>query len=470
MNGFKDRKKECREIETLLSSKKFEFLILYGRRRVGKTELVLNTTQKMKRIYYLATGEKNLERFYDVCLAAYPEIANLKKDYEVLFDVLKDKTEVIVIDEFQNMIKEDKNILHLFQSVIDTKLKNSKLKLILLGSSVSLMNSHVLSYQSPLYGRRTASLKLRPVSFLDLQEFFPDYTAEQLTEIYGASDGIPFYLLRIDKPFWRWLEQEIREEKSFLRDEVDFLMRYEFDDPSTYKVILEAIARGKTMVHEIKDFAKLQRTDLSPYLKNLAEVDLIKREVPITELLTSRSGRYYLKDNFLRFWFRFIYPNISSIESGIFDVSLIKKEYAGYLGKIFEDIVMQVLVHAPPFPITKVGRWWWKDKEIDLVAFNEHAQEILFCECKWQEGIDAQKLALFLQEKEKHVQWNITTRKTRYAFFAKSFKKKIREYQGIPVSCFDLGDIERILRKRTRQLLESSTKERFKNPPLFTKT
>lgn len=446
MNEFKDRKKECREIESLLSSKKFEFLILYGRRRIGKTELILHTTQKMKRIYYLATGEKNLERFTDVCLASLPETANLKKDYEVLFAYLKDNVDVVIIDEFQNMIKEDTNILHLFQSIVDTKLKDSQLKLILLGSSVSLMNSRVLSYQSPLYGRRTASLKLKPASFFELKEFFPTFTPEQLIEVYGAADGIPFYLIRIDKPLWRWLEHEIRQEKSFLRDEVDFLMRYEFDDPSTYKVILEAIARGKTVVHEIKDFAKIQRTDLSPYLKNLIEVDLVKREVPVTEALTSRSGRYYIKDNFLKFWFRFVYPNISSIEAGIFDVSLIKEEYASYLGRIFEDVAQQYLVQSPPFLMTKIGRWWWKDQEIDLIAFNEHTQEILFCECKWQEDVDAQKLANQLQEKERHVQWNASTRKTRYAFFAKSFKPKIKEHNGISVSCYDLNNIGKLLK------------------------
>ncbi len=438
---FKDRKKESKEMQAILNSNRFEFLVLYGRRRIGKTELVLHTTADKKRVYYLATGEKNLERFYDVCLEQFPEASNLKKDYEVLFNFLKDKVEVIIIDEFQNMIKEDANILHLMQSIVDTKLKNSQLKLILLGSSVSMINSKVLNYKSPLYGRRTATIRLKTVSFLDLLEFFPKFNAEELIELYGFADGIPYYLIKIDKPLWRWLEIEMKQARSFLRDEVEFLMKYEFDDPSTYKLILESIANGKTKISEIKDFVKLQRTDISPYLKNLIEVDLVKREVPITENVKSRNGRYYLNDNFLKFWFRFIYPNTSSIEAGIFDISIIRSNYSDYLGKIFEDVAKQHLIKNPPLSFNKIGRWWYKDAEIDLIAINDKSSEVLFAECKWQTNVDAEKIVIELSKKTDKVELNNGKRKENYAVFAKSFKKKIREFEGKKVFCFDLQDI-----------------------------
>jgi AAA+ ATPase superfamily predicted ATPase len=160
------------ELETLkmhLSSNKFELLIIYGRRRIGKTELISQATKDMKRIYYLATTRKNLERFYSLCSKHFPEISKLKMDWETLFDFLKDKVDVIIIDEFQNLIEEDKNILSVFQSIVDLILKNSKVKLILIGSSVSMITSHVLSYKSPLYGRRTGSMEVKPVSFFDLK-------------------------------------------------------------------------------------------------------------------------------------------------------------------------------------------------------------------------------------------------------------------------------------------------------------
>ncbi len=445
MSEFMDRKKEMKEINELLDSKKFEFLILYGRRRVGKTELILHVTKERKRIYYLAIGERNLDRFYDVCVEQFSEISSLKKDYEVIFNYLKDKSAVVIIDEFQNLIKEDKNILHLFQSIVDVNLKNSKLKFILLGSSVSIINSKVLGYQSPLYGRRTASIKLKPISFFDLHEFFPQFSIEDLIDIYGFADGIPHYLIKISKPFWQWLEEEIKQEKTFLRDEVDFLMRYEFSDPSTYKLILEAIANGKNKINEIKDFVKLQRTDISPYLKNLIEVDLIKREVPITENIKSRNGRYNLNDNFLKFWFKFVYPNASSIESGLFDVNTIKKGYSEYLGRIFEDIARQYLIAKSPFQFNRIGRWWYQDNEIDLIAINDVTKEILFTECKWQERADAEKIIKELSNKTEFVQWNNKKRREKYAIFAKSFSKRMNNFEGKKVFCYDLRDMAKVL-------------------------
>jgi AAA+ ATPase superfamily predicted ATPase len=222
---FKDREKELSELGDVLNSRRFEFIILYGRRRIGKTELILKATENKGRIYYLAVGARNPDRFHSLCARHYPEVSKLKTDWEVLFEFLKNKAEVVVIDEFQNMIHEDANILNIFQSIIDITLKDSELKLFLLGSSVSIMTSKVLDYTSPLYGRRTGSMALKAVSFFDLERFFPVAGTIELVEIYGFADGIPFYLIKIDRPFWQWLEGELTKERSLLRDEVDFLMR-----------------------------------------------------------------------------------------------------------------------------------------------------------------------------------------------------------------------------------------------------
>jgi len=444
MVEFKDRKKESAEINEILGSKRFEFFILYGRRRVGKTELILHSTKNKKRIYYLATGEKNLERFYNVCVEYDSEIKNLKQDYEILFKYLKDKVDVIIIDEFQNMIKEDKNIVNILQSSIDMTLKDSKLKLFLLGSSVSIISSKVLSYQSPLYGRRTASMKLKPVGFFELREFFPKLKFEEIIELYGFTDGIPYYLIKMDGDLWKWLSSEIKKERSFLRDEIDFIMRYEFEDTSTYKLILEAIANGKNKLGEIKDYVKLQRTDLSPYLKNLLDVDLIKREVPVTENIKSRNGRYFLNDNFVRFWFRFVYPNISSIESGIFDLNTVKKEYSQYLGKTFEEISLQYIIKQKIFNFNKIGRWWWKQEEIDIVALNQNEKKLLLGECKYSEKVDAERVVRKLIEKQENIDVDMNGVNIEYAVFAKSFSKKISEVDGKKVHCFDLGDLQKV--------------------------
>ena len=440
---FRDRENDLANINKLLDSNTFEFIIIYGRRRVGKTELVLHATRKTNRIYYLAVDAKNLERFYDLCTRQYPEVSKLRMDWEVLFGYLKDRVDVVVIDEFQNMIKEDANILNIFQSVTDTVLNDSRLKLFILGSSVPIITSRVLDYKSPLYGRRTGSINLKAVSFFDLQKFYPDLDVKELIEIYGFADGIPFYLVKLDDRLWPWLEKETGNKNSFLKDEVDFIMRYEFEDVSTYKLILEAIAHGKTKLGDIKDFIGVKRTDISPYLRNLIEVGMIKREIPITEKAKSRLGRYYISDNFLKFWFRFIYPNISAIEEGIFDIDLIIRDYNRYLGGILEDVAKQFLIREKNkiFNFTRIGKWWHKEQEIDVVAMNELSREILFMECKWQDlkQKEAGKILAELADKSRYIQWNNDNRIEHFGILGRKIENK-EELRSRGFLVFDLED------------------------------
>lgn len=443
IQNFRDRERELAELKEAVENERFELIIIYGRRRIGKTELALKATESKKRVYYLAVGEKNIERFQYSCSRLYPEVSKLKADWETIFEFLKDRADVVILDEFQNMIKEDGKVLNIFQSITDTILKGSKLKLFLLGSSVSIMTSRVLEHKSPLYGRRTGSLELKAMRFSDISKFYPKYGIKELMEIYGFADGIPFYLVKIDRRFWSWLQGEVRKQRGFLKDEVDFLMKYEFDDPGTYKLILEAIANGKAKLNEIKDFIKVKRTDISPYLSNLLGVKMIKREVPITENIKSRMGRYRLSDNFLRFWFRYIYPNLSSIEEGMFDVGTIKPDYNRYLGHVFEDVCRQFLVREnKEFSFTKIGRWWHRDMEIDIIALNEQTKDTMFAECKWKDRVDAKRVLSGLKDKAGHVQWNNGKRNEHYAIFAKSFRD--RNVEGVKM--YDLKDMERVFR------------------------
>ncbi len=444
---FKDRKKELSELEEVMKSKNFQLFIIYGRRRVGKTELILNATKKAKRLYYLATEENNLDRFYNACVNFDAEAAKLKKDWEVLFDFLKTRTDAIIIDEFQNMIKENQNIISILQSVADVTLKNTAVKLFLLGSSVSIMTSKVLSYKSPLYGRRSGSIGLKPVSFFDLKEFFPEKDSENLVEIYGFADGIPFYLIKISKDFWQWLDHELKQGKTFLKDEADFLVKYEFADSGTYKLILEAIAQGNTKLNEIKNFIRAERTDISQYLKNLIEIGFIKRKVPVTENIKSRTGRYHISDNFLSFWFRFIYPNLSSIEEGIFDTNTIKAAYNTYLGFVFEEVSRQFLIRSKPITFTKIGSWWHKDTEIDIACLDENKKEALFVECKWSRLKEREALQILgeLKEKSKHVDYK--RKKEYFGIIAKKIQSK-EKLRKAGFFAFDLEDFEKILKKK----------------------
>jgi len=394
-------------------------------------------------VYYLAVNSDNLGRFYTYCIQKYPEASKLKAEWDVLFDFLKDKTETIIIDEFQNMIKEDENILNLFQYITDVILKDSNIKLFLLGSSVSIMTSKVLSYKSPLYGRRTGSIELKSIDFYNISEFFPNTTIKELIEIYGFAEGIPFYLNKIDMSFWSWMDGEINEWTSFLKDEIDFLMRYEFFDVGTYKLILEAISNGKTKLNDIKGFMNVKRTDISPYMSNLVDVRMIKRVVSVTENIKSRKGRYYISDNFIWFWFRYIYPNLNMIEEGIFDINIIKKEYSTYLGFVFEKISTQFFIRNKDkiFNFTKIGRWWHKDKEIDIVALNDDTKDILFVECKWKDLSlrQAEKIMSDLKEKSVFVDWNLGVRKEYFGLVAKKIEGK-EELKAKGFVVFDLDD------------------------------
>jgi len=386
ITGFVDREEELRVLRERLRSGKFELVVIYGRRRVGKTRLVLESVRGFEYVYYLAVEGDNLRYFKRVASRVVPELKYSIEDWESYFNFLKNK--VVIIDEFPNIIKEDPRVVSVFQRVVDTILKGTKTKVILLGSSVSMMSSKVLSYRSPLYGRRTASIKLGPLKFHYLKEFFPHASWEELVEVYGLTDGMPYYIEKVRTPFWRWLEEELRRPDTFLKDEVDFLMKYEFSDASTYKKILEAIAFGKNTPKEIREYLRMRHSDIMPYLRNLIETGFVVREVPVTEGPKSKRGRYYVADNFTAFWFRYIYPNLSAIEEGIFDVNEIREDYPNYLGWVFEKVGKQLLVELGkrgelPFKPTRIGRWWYKDLEVDIVALNQRKKKALLAEVKW---------------------------------------------------------------------------------------
>lgn len=436
---FVDRREELAALSRELSRKGFAFAVLYGRRRVGKTRLVLEAVREKKHLYYLAVEKNNLQYFSALVREKFPDAGKLREDWEVMLDFLKDEAGVLVIDEFQNLVKEDTAILSLFQRAIDVNLGKSGLKLVVLGSSVSLMSSQVLDYKSPLFGRKTFSRKIEALPFTALKQFFPSATGAQLVEIYGFAGGNPYYLEKVRLPFWQWLDGELKH-PSFLKDEINFLMKYEFEELGTYKTILEAIANGRNSTGEIKDYARLQRTDVTPYLSNLIETDFVQREVPVTERPIAKKGRYSLKDEFAAFWFRFVQPHLSSIEERAYGAESVKAAYPEYLGRVFEKICRQSLVRLAG-PFDKIGKWWHKDGEIDLMALREKEGLALLGECKWKDGVNAEKTAAKLCEKTALVEWRKGARKEELAVFAKSFSKKTSEFEGRAVKCFDLKEI-----------------------------
>ncbi|NOR78247.1 MAG: AAA family ATPase [Methanophagales archaeon] len=448
--NFINRQKELDAIKAKLNGPNLDLYVIYGRRRIGKTTLALASVKGKDFIYYLATEENNLKKLKDVASRVEPRIKYVEADLEAIFNFLKDK--IIIIDEFPNLIKENPKVVSELQRIVDVLLANTKTKLILLGSSISMMESQVLSYHAPLYGRKTGQLKLRALKFAELTDFFPESTTEERIEIYGFSDGIPFYLAKIDYPFWEWLDDELKKVDTFLKSEIDFLMKYEFRDVKTYKKILGAIASGHTKLGEIRAYIGAKGTDISPYLRNLIDVELVERKTPLIDNVKSRRSRYYISDNFVNFWFRFINPNITFIEEAIFSATEIKAVYNRYLGHVFERVCREFLIRkrdSLPCRIPKIGGQWGtipkhekgsNQYEIDIVTLDEESKELGFFECKYRtlKFKDALDILAELRTKSGYVDWNTNKRKEHFGLIAKKItgKETLRK-EGFIVFDFD---------------------------------
>jgi len=323
MSRFIDREQELNFLEEKFKEGK-QLIILYGRRRVGKTELIKKFCEDKEHIYFLADKRGtllNAERFANIVAEHFNDVPPKVKNFDDVFTYiakrLNERKFLIVIDEFSYLIEKDDSIPSVFQLIWDEILKDKNVMLILCGSLVSMMEN-LLSYKSPLYGRRTGQWKLLPLMFKDAQQFFPNYSREEKIITYSILGGIPFYLSMFDdrKDVFTNVKEKILSKGEILYEEVEFLLREELKDYSTYLSILEAIARGNSRISEIANFCKMQAKDLPKYLNVLMKLDIVEKVFPITEKRTTKKTIYKIKDNFFDFYFRFVYPFKSDLEVG----------------------------------------------------------------------------------------------------------------------------------------------------------
>ncbi len=469
---FVDRKNELSLLKNEFEKKAPSFFVLYGRRRVGKTELLLKFLEGKTGIYFLSTTEgdkSNINAFQEKASEIFGEyIKNIEiNDWYNLFKVLienakfkeitKQEKFVIIFDEFSYLILGNKNIPSIFQKIWDEILSKENVMLILCGSVLSIMENKVLGYKSPLYGRRTAQLELQPLEFKYLCEFFPNYSIEDLSKVWFILGGIPAYLLKFDKnlPLWENVERNILHKESYLYKEADFLLVQEFREPKNYKIILKAISMGNHTLGEICNFTGLDKSMVSKYLDVLSNLKLIREIIPVTASQKYKRRLYVITDPYFNFWFRFVYPNLIDLEAERYEtvLSKIKSEFNQYSGYMFEYLVEELIrkrYFFRNFSFTKIGKEWGKIPktrdvyEIDVVALNEQTKEILFVECKWKDNVNPEEIMINLIEKSKYVKWSIEKRKEHYAIFAKSFSRKINEYKGYKVYCIDLKDLEKL--------------------------
>ncbi len=459
---FIDREKELSFLEQRFNSNSPEFIILYGRRRVGKTEIIKQFIKNKKSIYFLADRRPEMDNIKEMqkSMAEFLEDSLFEraefKDYNELFKEFAGKIgnqrAVFVIDEFSYLMEGNKAIPSIFQKIWDENLAKTKIFFIICGSSISMMES-LMGYKTPLYGRRTGQWNVELLKFNDAKKFFPRYDMENQIRAFSILDGIPLYLLQFDdrKGLMENIRQKILNKGGILYIEPEFLLKEELREPRNYFSILKSISFGNTTFGEIITHTQLDKTLISKYLDTLFYLHLVEKIYPITSRKEkARDTRYRINDNFFDFWFKFIYPNKGGIEEGKEEAieEIINKEFNAFVGRKFESICMEFLTESYrknilSFKIEDIGSWWRKDKEIDIVALNEQKKEILFAECKWQDRADAKKILQELKEKSEFVEWNSGKRKEHYAIFAKSFKERIKEPN---LFLFDLKDMEKMLK------------------------
>jgi len=458
---FINRQVELRLLEERHASYQAELFVLYGRRRVGKTELLAQFCKNKRHIFYVA--DLDVEPVLRAALSAAvnaellgPEAASaVYPRWDDIFKLLAQQAEterlVVVLDEFTYLTDAHPPLASILQRLWDSELARSKLMLILCGSYVGMMEKAVLGYQAPLYGRRTGQYLLEPLGFHDARLFFPDYGLADQVRAFAVFGGIPAYLRVVPghTPLLENISQHVFGRGTFLYDEVRFLLQQELREPRNYFAILEAIASDRTRLNEIKQATGID--GVTAYLNTLQGLHLVERLVPITESSPhkSRRGLYRLRDRFFRFWFRFVHPNRTLLERGgarvVLD-QLVTPQLDSFVAPIFEDICQQLvwrigLAGELPFMPLRVGSWWRANEEIDLIAIGRN--EALLAECKWTRrpiGIDVLRN---LERKARLVR-ELETQRRYFGLFARSgFTPQLQDEAALrdDLTLFDLSHI-----------------------------
>ena len=400
------REKELEQIEKLYNSDYFEFLVMYGRRRVGKTTILQEFSGKHDVIFYSAQEKndslnlldfsKTVQQYFEgQFIAAFP---SWEDAFSYVTKKASNKKIILIIDEFPFMAGPNPSIKSMLQHEIDHHWKNQNILLILCGSSVSFMINDIMGYESPLYGRTTSRMEVLPFDYLESAKFFPSYSMEDKLIAYGVLGGIPRYLNAFSgkRSIQENIETEILKNGAFLNDEPMMLLKMELREPNVYNSILEAIAGGHNKVTEIADYIHEDKSKCSKYITTLLSLRLVEKRVPCGEPDGSKKTIYALTDNFYRFWYHYIFSNKSYYELlGASDAAKeIMDDISDFMGLAFEDICRQYLMRQAklrklPFVPSDIGKWWGNNPaikaqdDVDILALNKKKTEGIFCECKF---------------------------------------------------------------------------------------
>lgn len=456
MQRFVDRETELGRLRACYESDDAEMVVIFGRRRLGKTELVRQSLAGREDVVvYQATEttpQVQIDEFVDRASESFPGIGRIRTEWGALLGYLAERDAVVVLDEFPYLIDADDSLPSVIQRLWDQELRNTAATLVLVGSSISMMEEATLLGNSPLYGRFTEKIDLPRLDFSATREFFPDsYTVEERVFAWGVFGGIPYYLdgVDLDGDLGTVVQRSILSQQGFLHNEPEYVLRTELTDPNRYFAILKAIAAGNTTSNEIAGTVGIDGKQISTYTQKLGRLRLVEREVPVTEeKARSRRGRYRILDPLFRFWFRFVYGNEDRYErlaDGAYE-TVIEPEMADFVSQEFERLCQGALPDLyPDETFVDVGRWWYKEHEVDVVGLSTDGTMVVG-ECKFTASpLDYSALAS-LEAHAEEIRWSPdggdVTRT--YALFARSgFTRSVRDaaVERNDLQLFDLDEI-----------------------------
>lgn len=481
---FIGREAELKFLQDKYTEERGQLIVLYGRRRVGKTETLREFCKDKPHVFFSCTQTTDLVQLRNFSSRMFKENIPAKNyisefaDWEKAFRAVLDlpygnQKKLLVIDEFPYMCRGNKSIPSILQNLWDAELRDSNVMIILCGSAMSFIEKELLSEKNPLYGRATGIYKMKEMGFYDAIKFFPEYSDRDKVLMYAVLGGIPHYLrqwnpkLSVDEN----IKRNILTKGCILYSEVEFLLHQELRETPIYNSIIEAVALGNTKLNDISQKSLLEDTaKTSVYLKNLMELGIVEREFSVDSKIKERAntgrGTYRLTDNFFRFWYAFGFANYSQLEDGDVDgvyEYVVKPALHEFASFAFEDVCREFVrmlqkKNELPFRYSKMGRWMGKttvrdekasdglrtaETEIDLLCIGKDAKEYLVGECKFKgvpfsysEYLDTLAKLTPLKEKSKFY----------YALFSESgFDQKILDCAAMnETQLYSLEDIVEI--------------------------
>lgn len=419
---FIGRKQELQFLEDKYNSKNGQLVVLYGRRRVGKTETLREFCRNKPHVFYSCreiSDKLQLRSFSEKLLnEKIPAASYIKEfaDWEAALRCITDlpygdSKKLLIIDEFPYMCKNNESIPSILQNLWDEVFKDENVMIVLCGSAMSFIEKELLAEKNPLYGRATGIYKMESMGFYDAAKFFPNYSDRDKIIAYAVLGGIPHYLAQFDPDLSLDdnIKKNILTKGCALYSEVEFLLRQELRETPLYNSIIEAVALGNTKLNDISTKSLVEDTSkTSVYLKNLIELEIIEREFSVDDGTKERAntnrGLYRLTDNFFRFWYAFVFTNYSELEGGdvdgVFEYA-IKPSLHEFASFAFEDVCHEYVremqkANKLPFRYKRMGRWWGKttvrrkdgieskETEIDLLAVSAKSDKYLVGECKFK--------------------------------------------------------------------------------------